>query len=133
MLFLGPIEGHRAAPKETIMNRRIAMVVAIVLVAVALGGVIGATAYRAGLARGLADAGHVPGPWLYHGPFWYAGPFSWLFPLFGFLLIVALVRGLFWRGRCAGGRGSWKSGVPAVFDEWHRRAHESPPQGESVR
>ncbi len=58
------------------MNRRIAMMVALVLVAVALAGVIGTTAYRAGLARGLADAGHVPGPWLYHGPFWYPGPFS---------------------------------------------------------
>src|SRR5207253_3745558 len=76
ILFPGPIESRRAAPEETIMNRRIAMVVALVLVAVALAGVIGATAYRAGLARGLADAGHVLGPWLYHGPFWYPGPFS---------------------------------------------------------
>ena len=114
------------------MNRRIAMVVALVLVAVALAGVIGTTAYRAGLARGLADAGHVPGPWLYDGPFWYPGPFSLVFPLLGLLLIVALVRGLFWRGWCADGRGSWKSGVPPMFEEWHRRAHQSQPQGESV-
>ena len=115
------------------MNRRIAMVVALVLVAVALAGVIGTTAYRAGLARGLADAGHVPGPWLYHGPFWYPGPFRLVFPLLGLLLIVAFVRGLFWRGWCADGRGSWKSRVPPMFEEWHRRAHQSQPQGESVR
>jgi len=115
------------------MNRRPAMVVALVLVAVTLAGVIGTTAYRAGLARGLADAGNVPGPWLYHGPFWYLGPFTVLFPLFGLFLILALARGLFWRGWCAGGRGSSKSGLPPVFEEWHRRAHQAPPSGESVR
>jgi hypothetical protein len=115
-----------------VMNRRIAMVIALVLVAVAFAGVIGTTAYRAGLARGLAEAGNVPGPWLYHGLFWYPGPFSFLFPLFGLVLILALVRGLFWRGWCAGRGGSWRSGVPPAFEEWHRRAHQSPPPGESA-
>src|SRR5262245_3205757 len=91
-------------PEETIMNRRIAMVVALVVVAVALAGVIGTTAYRAGLARGLADAGNVPGPWLYHGPFWYPGPFAFLFPLLGLFVILAVVRGLFWSGLWSGGR-----------------------------
>jgi hypothetical protein len=113
------------------MNRRIAMVATLVLVALALAGVIGTAAYRAGLARGLAEAGNVTGPWLY-GPFWYLGPFAFLFPLLGLLLVVALARALFWRGWCAGGRGSWTSGVPPVFEEWHRRAHQSPPPGESV-
>ena len=88
------------------MNRRIAMVLVVVLVAVALAGVIG------------------HGPWLYHGPLW-------LFPLLGLLLILALVRGLFWRGRCAG--GAWKHGVPPAFEEWHRRAHQSQPPDESAR
>ena len=115
------------------MSRRIAMVVALVLVAVALAGVIGTTLYRTGLARGLTDGGYVPGPWLYHGPFWYPGPITFLFPLLGLLLILALVRGLFWRGWCAGGRSSWKSGVLPAFEEWHRRAHQSPPPGESPR
>jgi len=115
------------------MNRRIAVAVALVVVAVALAGLIGTTAYRAGLARGLAEAGNVPGPWLYHGPFWYAGPFAFLGPLLGLLVILALVRGLFWRGWCAGGRGSRHSGVPPMFEEWHRRAHQSPPPGESAR
>jgi hypothetical protein len=114
------------------MNRRIAMVVALVLVAVAVAGLIGTTAYRAGLARGLADGGNVPAPWLYHGPFWYPGAFAFLFPLLGLFLILTLMRGLFWRGWCAGGHGSWKGGVPPMFEEWHRRAHQSPP-GESVR
>jgi len=120
-------------PEETIMNRRIVMVVALVVVAVALAGVIGTTAYRAGLARGLADAGNVPGPWLYHGPFWYPGPFAFLFPLLGFFVIFAVVRGLFWRGWCAGGRGPWESRVSPMLEEWHRRAHQSPPPGDSGR
>ena len=114
------------------MNRRIAMVVALVLVAVVLAGVIGTTAYRAGLARGLADAGKIPGPWLYHGPFWYPGPFSFLFPLLGLFLVLAVARRLFRRDWCDGRRDTWKGGVPPMFEEWHRRAHQSPPPGESV-
>src|SRR5262245_58005318 len=114
------------------MNRRIAMVIALVLVAVAFAGVIGTTAYRAGLARGLAEAGNVPGPWLYHGLFWYPRPFSFLFPLFGLVLILALVRGLFWRGGCAGRGGSWRIGGPQGFRGWHRRAPPPPPTGESL-
>src|SRR5262245_47699 len=82
IVLMGPNVIQRP-PEETIMNRRIAIVVALVVVAVALAGVIGTTAYRAGLARGSADAGSVPGPWLYHGPFWYPGPFAFLFPSSG--------------------------------------------------
>jgi hypothetical protein len=87
---------------------------------------------RARLARGLADAGNVPAPWLYHGPFWYPGPLAFLLPLLGLFVILAVVRGLFRRGWCAGG-GSWKSGVPPMLEEWHRQAHQSPPPGDSVR
>ena len=115
------------------MNRRIAIVVALVLVAVAVAGLIGTSAYRAGLARGLADAGTVAGPWLYHGPLWYPGAFSFVFPLLGLFLVVALVRGLFWRGACGSASASWKHGVPPAFEEWHRRAHQSPPPGEPGR
>ena len=110
------------------MNRRVAVIVALVLIAVALAGVIGTTAYRAGLARGLAEAGHVPGPWVYHGLFWHPGGF--LFPLLGLFLVLALVRGLFWRGWC--GRDAWRTGVPPAFEEWHRRAHQSPPSDDST-
>ena len=134
IVLMGPNVIQRP-PEETIMNRRIAMVVALVVVAVALAGVIGTTAYRAGLTRGLTDAGtNVPGPWLYHGPFGYPGPLAFLFPLLGLFVILAVVRGLFfWRGWCAGARGSWKSGVPPMFEEWHRGAHQSPPPGDAVR
>src|SRR5262245_6675983 len=89
IVLMGPNVIQRP-PEETIMNRRIATVVALVVVAVALAGVVGTTAYRAGLARGLADAGSVPGPWLYHGPFWYPGPFAFLFPLLGVFVILAV-------------------------------------------
>jgi hypothetical protein len=60
-------------------------------------------------------------------------PFAFLFPLLGLFVIFAVVRGLFWRGWCGGGHGSWKSGVPPMFEEWHRRTHQSPPPGDSVR
>jgi hypothetical protein len=108
------------------MNRRIAMVVALVIVAVALAGIIGTTAYRAGLARGLAETGHVPGPWVYHAPFWYVGPLGFFFPLLGLFLVAAVVRGLFWRGWCG-------AGVPPAFEKWHRRAHQSEPPADSAR
>jgi len=112
IVVTGSSEAFECPRKETIMNRRIAMVIALVLVAVALAGVIGTTAYRAGLARGLADAGHVPGPWLYHAPYWYAGPFGFLFPLLGLFIILALVRGLFWRGWYAGGAARGRMQFP---------------------
>jgi hypothetical protein len=115
------------------MKRRIAMIVALVLVAVALAGVIGTTAYRAGVARGLADAGIAPAPWLYYGPAWHPGPFGVLFPFLGLFLIVAVVRGLFWRSWCAHGHGAWKSGVHSALEEWHRRAHQSETPGDSGR
>src|SRR5262245_42512365 len=122
-----------AAPEETMMSRRIAVTIALVLVGLMVAGLIGTTAYRAGVARGLADAGNVSAPLLYHWPFWYPGPFVFLFPVLGLLLALALVRGLFWRGRCVGGQGAWKGGVPAMFEEWHRRTHESPPPGREGR
>ena len=97
-----------AAPEETMMNRSLRRALLRPQPERPPSRYVGTTAYRAGLARGLADAGSVPGPWLYHGPFWYSGPFAFLFPLLGLFLILAVVRGLFWRGRCASGRGSWK-------------------------
>ena len=59
-----------------------------------------------------------------HGP----GPFFFLFPLFGILLVVLLVRGA--RGWGGGwGPGGWRGGPygygpEGAFQEWHRRAHE---------
>ena len=126
--------GTRSETEETIMNRRVLAGVAVVLVAIMAAAAIGTTAYRAGVARGLADPG-VPSPYYgypgpHWGPFWHHGPFGFgfvgvLFPLLGFLLVFALLRGLIGGRRCAGPHGLWKAGVPPMFEEWHRRAHES--------
>ncbi len=118
------------------MDRRIVLGVLLVLVLVVGGSVIATNVYQAGVARGLADSaqGSPPGsggvPYPYYGPYFYHGPFGFgffgfLFPLLAFFLIFALVRGLFWTGRWGGHHGSWKSGVPPTFEEWHRKAHES--------
>ncbi len=129
------------------MDRRIVLGVVLVLVAIVAAAAIGTNAYRAGVARGLADsgklpspeAGGVPGPYYgYYGPYWHPGPFGFgffgfLFPLLFLFLIFALFRGLFWGRRWAGSHGPWVAGphgpstggVPPMFEEWHRRAHES--------
>jgi len=122
------------------MNRRIAAGIALVLIALVAGAVIGTTAYRAGVVRGFADAGRLPvpdpgsavAPPAYYGPFWYHGPWAFgpwgfVFPLLFIWLMLALLRGLFWGRRC-GGHGTWDRDVPPRFEEWHRRAHESSPK-----
>jgi hypothetical protein len=123
------------------MNRRFAAGVALVLIALVVGAAIGTTAYRAGVVRGVADAGRLPAPdpgtavappYPYYGPFWYHGPwafapFGFLFPLLFIGLMFVLLRGLFWGRRC-GAHGSWSTDIPPRFEEWHRRAHESAPK-----
>jgi hypothetical protein len=91
---------------------------------VAIG--LGAAAYQAGVAHGLAlqiPAGApaaVP-PIAYYPYGWYR---PWGFGLFGpFVFILfwfALARMLFWRRR----RWDHAGDGPWGFDEWHRRAHE---------
>ncbi len=96
-----------------------------------------------GLARGAAvevpEGSALPAP--YYGPYFYPRPFGFglvgcLVPLLFFFFAFALLRGLFWRGRWGWGgpygRGGWKGhkGMPPFFEEWHRRAHESPEDGE---
>jgi hypothetical protein len=44
------------------MNRRFAAGIALVLIALVVSAAIGTTAYRAGVVRGLADAGRLPTP-----------------------------------------------------------------------
>ena len=121
------------------MNRRVVTAIALVLIALVGGAAVGTTAYRAGVMRGLADAGRLPVPdpgtapvpyWYYaplwaHGPFGFA-PLGFVFPLFFIALLFVLVRGLFW-GRGCGGHGRWSTELPSGFEEWHRRAHESSP------
>jgi hypothetical protein len=119
------------------MSRRILVGVAVALVAVIVVGAIGTTTYRAGVLRGLADAGRLPSPeggpipyGGYYGPFWHHGP--WGFGFFGLLssllavvLLIGLVRALFWGRWCTGPYRLSTTGVPPMFEEWHRRAHES--------
>src|SRR5262245_37275608 len=123
------------------MNRRIAAGLALVLIVLIVGAAIGTTAYRAGVVRGLADAGRLPTPdpgaalvppYAYYGPFWHHGPWGFapwgfLFPLLFIGLMFALLRGLFWGRRC-GGPGSWTTDIPPRFEEWHRQAHEATPK-----
>lgn len=105
-------------------------VVAILLVLLIGAGVAG-IAYNAGVARGLAGSGQIsppPGvaPYPYYGPYWHGpfGFFGFLFPLLFFFLIFALLKGLFWGRHWGGYPGHWGGGVPPMFEEWHRRAHE---------
>lgn len=108
-------------------------IVAVLLVLLVGAGVAG-IAYNAGVARGIAGSGQVapppPGvaPYPYYGPYWHGpfgfGFFGFLFPLLFFFLIFALLKGLFWGHRWGGYYGRWGGGVPPMFEEWHRRAHE---------
>ena len=118
-------------------TRRWAAVVFALLAAVA----IGAIAYQAGVAHGIAlqppPAVAAPGApavpavppyyaYRYYGP-WRFGFFG---PLFGILFFFFFLRFLFWGlfGWGWGGR-RWRyydypGDGPSRFDEWHRRAHE---------
>ena len=113
------------------------MAVALVLVATLAFLAVGTTAYRAGVARGVAESGKLVGA--EGGHFLYPYPAPYWFPPFGFgfggfvfpLLFLFLLFGAFGRRRWAGGCGygygrqGWPGGVPPAFEEWHRRAHES--------
>jgi hypothetical protein len=127
------------------MDRRVVVGIVLVLVVVFGAVAIGTNAYHAGIARGLEEAARLPAPggatagappYPYYGPHWYYGPywhhgfgFGFLFPLLFLFLIFSLFKGLFWR-RHWGHYGRWQAaGVPPMFEEWHRRAHEAPKDG----
>ncbi len=124
------------------MDRRIVLGIVLVLVAVVGAVAIGTNAYHAGIARGLEESGKLPapgagappypyyGPHGYYGPYWHHGfGFGFLFPLLFLFLIFSLFRGR----HCGGRHGSWKTaGVPPMFEEWHRRAHEVPGPSQKV-
>jgi len=112
----------------------------IAVVLLTLG--VGALAYNAGIAHGVAQGGTlaatsagaaaaVPAPYAaapYPPPYAYYGwhrPWGFgfvAFPLFFFAFWFLVVRGIFWRRRAYYGRGwgPWGGG----FEEWHRREHE---------
>jgi hypothetical protein len=128
---------------------RIAIGILVALLVIGAVAGVGVRIYDMGVARGLAESGRTPtppsggpppnyGPYPYYGPF-YHGPFGFgffglLFPVLFLFLIFALVKGLFWRPwrwHGPGGHGSTR-GVPPMFEEWHRRAHESTGDARSV-
>jgi hypothetical protein len=123
---------------------------ALVLVAVIAG--IGGLAFRAGFAQGAAaeiqlpngDPGRLAFP--YYGYRWH--PFAFhgfsffglLFGLFLFFVALGALRRLIWGPRFGwhhtryhGWSGHmtgkpWGEGVPPIFTEWHRRAHQAPEE-----
>jgi hypothetical protein len=123
--------------KESVMNRRVwtgavaGVLAAMVVLAVGVG------AYRAGqdhevVTRTVGDGQVVRV--VDHGWGYGPGPGFFLFPVFGILLVVLLVRGFRrghgWYGPSGPGYGPgpWAhGGPPPAFEEWHRRAHESQP------
>jgi hypothetical protein len=127
----------------------------LVLVGLVFAG--GFMAYRAGVAQGIAQAPEIataisqaaesgqPIPPMYNRGYGYRHPYGHPFH-FGFfpfggiclsILFVFLLFGLIkmvffpWR-RGWGHHGKWE-GVPPMFDEWHKRAHETPESGESKK
>jgi len=96
------------------------------LLAVALAVAVGAWSYDLGLVHGLATqlpATAAPYPWAYYRPWGFGFPFFPLFFLFFWLVAIRF----FIRGGRRGGWGGYygdRRGVPPMFDEWHRRAHE---------
>ena len=116
------------------------------LVMVAAIGAIAYFAFQAGVAQGSpitieAPSGEtVPGPYPYYG--YGYGPFHrpWgigfgflglLFTIFLIFLALRAFRFLFWGPRWGWGHRygpgpwgrPWESGVPPMFEEWHKRAH----------
>jgi len=122
------------------------IVSALVLI-VAIAG-LGFFAFRAGVTQGSpitiqAPSGEsMPVPYAYYGygygmpfhrPFGF-GFFGLLMGLFLFFVALRALRVLFWGPRWGhmahmGHRGPWgrhwEGGVPPMFDEWHKRAHEA--------
>ena len=109
----------------------------LVLAVIAGAAGIGVYAYNVGVAQGLAESGKLAAPptgfvpYLHYGGPFFFGPLGFgfagcLFPLLFAFLVLVLLRGLFWRGRWAWGghHGHWERGIPPMFEEWHRRAHE---------
>jgi hypothetical protein len=128
------VTGTAGEVKEHVMRDRFP-IRAIVLLLLVLAGAaaIGVASYNAGVQHGFVEASRTAAlppegtrpVYVWAGP-WHPGYFP-VFPFFfGFLIVVLVLRGLWWRGSWR--RGDWgpgrHDGVPPAFDEWHRRAHE---------
>ncbi|MGB8645386.1 MAG: hypothetical protein WCF84_09115 [Anaerolineae bacterium] len=126
------------------------LVAAVVLLCVIAG--VGMSVYNMGVMQGVMDGGRyapapvapavpapstAPAPYPYYGPSFrpFGGGFlSFIGPLIGLAVLFTLFRMIFrshgghWRGHH--GRGWGEGGVPPMFEEWHRRAHQAPPQSQ---
>ena len=135
------------------MNKSIIFRIVLALVLIGAVAGLGAFAFNAGLARGLAMSvppavgEHFQPPYAFYGMpygrhimgFGGFGLLGCLVPLFLVFLFFLALRGLFWHGPRGwyghmhhgqwgmAGKGDWSKGVPPMFDEWHRRTHEGQP------
>jgi hypothetical protein len=131
------------------MNRRVFLSIVVTLLAVAVVAAVGFYAYSWGLAQGALQNAQIVVPgggegtapvYPYYAMPYHFGRWGWgwggafglvqcLVPVLGFFLLLALLRGLFWRPwghRWGwGGPSRWdpEHGLPPMFAEWHRRAH----------
>ena len=133
------------------MNGKIGLRIVSALVFLVVLSAIAVFAFNAGVAQGSpvtipAPAGQtapMPAPFYGYGygmPFHHPFGFGYGFGCFGPLLALFLVflafkafRVMLWGPRWGhmghhGGRGPWgrhwENGVPPMFDEWHKRAHD---------
>ena len=132
------------------MNGKIALRIVSGLVLVAAIAGIAFFAFQAGVSQGspitiqAPDGQTAPVPYPYYGwgmPFHRPLGFGYGFGCFGPLLVLFLFflamrafRFAFWGPRWGWGHHSmhgrgpwsrhWENGVPPMFDEWHKRAHD---------
>jgi len=109
-----------------------------------IAALIGTSIYNAGVSAGLANAGHAiasgtpvvvyPGGYIGHP--WGFGFFGFFFLIFGFFLLMGLLRAVFFGGRYGHGHGygkhgDWRSGGwRDRMDDWHNQAHGDKPSTE---
>ncbi|MFZ1041832.1 MAG: hypothetical protein WCA79_20620 [Anaerolineales bacterium] len=122
-----------------------ARIIAALLLLAAIAG-IAFFAFNAGVAQGVATKlpqSAQPGNMPY---FHYGAPFFWhpFFGIFGFLIglfllffVLRMISFIFWgprwdwdghMGHRAWHQGGTEDGVPAMFKEWHDRAHGKQPK-----
>jgi len=131
------------------MNGKIGLSIVSALVLIAAIAGIAFFAFNAGVVQGSpvtiqAPSGEsVPAPYYgygygmpFHRPFGFGygfGCFGLLIPLFLFFIVMKAFRFAFWGsrwGHMGHHRGPWgrhwENGVPSMFEEWHKKAHNIP-------